>query len=85
MMDDGTTVLYKLHAAVQHLGSTVSGHFIGLLIGNDETVYVANDRNPLQRLDLQVDQRMCLERATLYLYRKLTPDPEPMDFDELYA
>ena len=81
MMDDGTTVLYKLHAAVQHLGSTVSGHFIG----NDETIYVANDRNPLQRLDLQVDQRMCLERATLYLYRKLTPDPEPMDFDELCA
>ena len=60
----------------------MSGHFVGLLIGTDDTIYVANDKNPLQRLDHQVDQRICLESSTLFLYRKLTPAAEPMDFNE---
>ena len=79
--EEGRKVLYKLVSAVQHLGSTVSGHFIALCLDNQDNVFVANDRLPLQRLEDQVDSRMCLERSTLYLYRKITRDPEPMDVD----
>ncbi len=81
--EEGRKVLYKLVSAVQHLGSTVSGHFIALCLDNQDNVFVANDRLLLQRLEDQVDSRMCLERSTLYLYRKITrdPEPEPMDVD----
>ena len=65
---DGPNALYELVAAIEHVGSALTGHYVSHLRHNDE-FWLANDANPLSRSSQNPE--FDVEKSTIFLYKKL--------------